>query len=110
MKVTKEQVTETKTACYHCGLECDNDAVALKDKLFCCTGCRTVYEILSGSGLGSYYRVSDSPGARPNHDELNSRFAFLDDPTVLLVLDILLDPSIVPPNHCYSTGKGLQRR
>jgi len=108
MKVTKEQVTETKTACYHCGLECDNDAVALKDKLFCCTGCRTVYEILSGSGLGSYYRVSDSPGARPNHDELNSRFAFLDDPTVVRSLPDYTDGKFsrlrlfIPQIHCSS--------
>jgi Cu+-exporting ATPase len=104
----KEPVTETKTVCYHCGLDCGEGAVAIEDKQFCCNGCKSVYEILGESGLGSYYRSSDYPGAKPNHDELDSRFVFLDDPTVVRTLPDYTDGKFsrlrlhIPQIHCSS--------
>lgn len=108
MRTAKEPVTETKTVCYHCGLECDEGAVAIEDKQFCCNGCKSVYEILGESGLGSYYRSSDHPGAKPIHDELDSRFVFLDDPTVVRTLPDYTDGKFsrlrlhIPQIHCSS--------
>ncbi|MBT3343081.1 MAG: HAD-IC family P-type ATPase [Gemmatimonadetes bacterium] len=50
------------------------------DHVFCCTGCRTVYEILQESGLDHYYRLESKPGTPlTDRDERPGRFAYLDD-------------------------------
>ena len=64
--------------CFHCGLEIDRaDEILFDDRKFCCTGCKTVYEIFSSSGLGSYYDFEKSPGATPF--ENSSKYDFLDN-------------------------------
>src|SRR4029079_19284431 len=32
----------------------------------CCHGCRAVAELISGTGLGDYYRLREAPGAKPD--------------------------------------------
>ena len=45
-----------KCKCAHCQLEFDeNLMIKSGGKLFCCTGCASVYEILSSSGLDEFY-------------------------------------------------------
>jgi Cu+-exporting ATPase len=38
-------------ACYHCGSAVTESAQAYDGKLFCCPGCRSVYQILNESQL-----------------------------------------------------------
>jgi Cu+-exporting ATPase len=52
----------TTTTCYHCGNLCDNHANVSHEKNFCCSGCRSVYELLHEAQLSSYYYQSTAPG------------------------------------------------
>ncbi len=49
--------------CYHCGEICEEE-INHDDKVFCCHGCFTVYDILKENGLDQYYSLNDSPGIR----------------------------------------------
>lgn len=75
------KTVEQKTACFHCGLPCEQDTTYQEDKPFCCTGCKSVYLLLSGANLGQYYRSDQAPGLRPAAD-LTGRHAYLDDPQI----------------------------
>ena len=55
-------------SCYHCGDKIRN-RVVFDEKSFCCTGCKTVYEIFSENGLASYYDLDAAPGAAPSQFE-----------------------------------------
>lgn len=50
------------TKCYHCGESCPSSLITLDEKLFCCEGCKTVYELLKDAQLCSYYQFQASPG------------------------------------------------
>jgi len=64
--------------CFHCGLTINQaDEILFDKRKFCCTGCKTVYEIFSSNGLTSYYDFEKSPGATPL--ENNSKYDFLDN-------------------------------
>ena len=58
----KQQSTESKTTCFHCGEVCNDHEFHLEDKYFCCFGCKTVYEILRDNDLCSYYDMQEHPG------------------------------------------------
>ena len=69
--------------CYHCGLACADRPVHAGDHVFCCSGCRAVYEILSENGLHQYYAIESRPGTSlKDRVERPARFAFLDDDDV----------------------------
>ncbi len=63
--------------CYHCGDECPDDAISINQKVFCCNGCKTVFEMLEGKNLCDYYSIDKNPGisrkytTKRNHDFLN---------------------------------------
>jgi Cu+-exporting ATPase len=103
------QNSNTKTAflCYHCGDECNYDSIAIEDKLFCCNGCKTVYEILNENKLCNYYNLDDTPGISQKHI-VTRNFEYLDDPQTV---DQLMDFSEgeiskisfdIPHIHCSS--------
>ncbi|MEO8761269.1 MAG: heavy metal translocating P-type ATPase metal-binding domain-containing protein, partial [Bacteroidia bacterium] len=39
--------TVEKLVCYHCGEDCADDHIHIKEKNFCCEGCKMVYEIIN---------------------------------------------------------------
>ncbi|MEI6433555.1 MAG: heavy metal translocating P-type ATPase metal-binding domain-containing protein [Bacteroidota bacterium] len=67
-----------QNACYHCGEDCGAAPVILETKRFCCNGCRTVFEILSGSDACDYYQFESHPGVKTGNSEVGSRYAWLD--------------------------------
>lgn len=79
MKDTLEkEFVKTKTLCYHCGEECTDDSFRINDKIFCCNGCKTVFELLDENNLCNYYSIEQSPGnTRKYHSKRN--YDFLDD-------------------------------
>jgi Cu+-exporting ATPase len=93
--------------CFHCGLESTKkDEIIFDEKLFCCNGCKTVYEIFSLNGLTEYYSFEKSPGATPS--DRGSKFDFLDNEALT---DRLLDfkeegthivSLYIPHIHCSS--------
>ncbi|SFW21081.1 Cu+-exporting ATPase [Sinomicrobium oceani] len=92
--------------CFHCGTPCEGVEITQDDKNFCCTGCKTVYSILAGNGLESYYELENTPGSRPK--EINSRYDFLDTPEIagkFLEFDegtIHITQLYIPGIHCSS--------
>ncbi|MGG8497820.1 heavy metal translocating P-type ATPase [Tenacibaculum sp. TC6] len=92
--------------CFHCGNECETDTITIEDKLFCCNGCKTVYEIFSENDLTCYYDFQNSPGAIP--EEIQGKYDFLDNAQIVEKLLEFNDGSIqvvnlyIPHIHCSS--------
>ena len=78
---------EQSLACYHCGDECKDGSINIDEKIFCCNGCKTVYEILDQNKLCNYYNFEQTPGISPNLI-FGNRFDYLDDSaTIQRILD-----------------------
>ncbi|MBL7779349.1 MAG: heavy metal translocating P-type ATPase metal-binding domain-containing protein [Chitinophagales bacterium] len=104
------KIEEVSTdVCYHCGDSCDS-SIKLEERTFCCTGCKSVYEILNDKNLCSYYDLNKSPGLSVKKERAgyNQRFAYLDDESVVSKLVQFTDGYIstvtfyVPQIHCTS--------
>jgi len=78
------------------------------DKPFCCYGCRTVYEILSGSDACEYYNIDQFPGIRIKTQEIGNKYAYLDNEEIKQQLYDFSDGGIskiklfIPSIHCSS--------
>lgn len=92
--------------CYHCGNDCIGTHYELDEKDFCCNGCKSVYKILSTTGLCNYYAYNDHPGA--NRARLEKRFEYLDEPSIVTELADYKDEQMtivtlyIPYMHCSS--------
>lgn len=78
-----------------------------KDKVFCCRGCKTVFQILSDNNLTEYYEIESIPGIK-KETEVFSDFSFLDIPELKEKLLTYKDDEnekitlSVPGIHCSS--------
>ena len=106
MLQVNEQIMVT-TNCFHCGNEINKkDEVVFDEKKFCCTGCKTVYEIFSQNDLTCYYDFQASPGASPQ--DINGKYEFLDDEKIIdKLLEFQEDTThivslYIPHIHCSS--------
>jgi len=68
-----------KTFCYHCGEDCVNDSLTFEDKIFCCEGCRTVFQILDENKLCTYYKLDERAGRTIKNTLERERFDYLLD-------------------------------
>jgi len=93
-------------SCFHCGQDINKESTIFDEKLFCCNGCKSVYEILNVNRLSGFYDLNKNPGIRPNDDEIN--FKYLDTKEIF---DRLVDFSEggitlislkIPVIHCSS--------
>jgi len=66
--------------CFHCGQNINKERLLFDDKLFCCNGCKSVYEILNLNNLGSFYELNKNAGTKP--DENSTQFDYLDTPEI----------------------------
>lgn len=66
--------------CYHCGLPADQAPLIFDEKTFCCTGCKSVYEILHLNRLDNFYKLNKSAGTRPEGNA--QQFDYLDTPEI----------------------------
>jgi len=100
--------TDRKIICYHCGDICPDDSINIKDKYFCCGGCKLVYEILTENNLGDYYSLDRAPGISPEKAKLPDDFRFLDDEHIIKRLADFVGPDMIkvtlriPQMHCAS--------
>ncbi|RYG40795.1 MAG: heavy metal translocating P-type ATPase, partial [Chitinophagaceae bacterium] len=94
--------------CYHCGDECRNGRINIEDKLFCCEGCRMVYEILNENELCQYYSLNENPGINQRFQVREDKFSFLSDEKVVARLARFSDEKethvnfYLPQIHCSS--------
>lgn len=95
--------------CYHCGDECKKGTTLVyQNKLFCCEGCKTVFELLDQNGMCSYYDFEKNPGITIKTRDFKNRFDYLDNPDVVEKLLDYADEKIskisfyIPAIHCTS--------
>lgn len=100
----------TQTLCYHCGNDCASytNPLVYNDKPFCCTGCQTVYQILSENGLCQYYDLNNAPGKAMADAPQLERLAYLEVPDIVAQLVDFQNETVahitfyVPAIHCSS--------
>jgi P-type Cu+ transporter len=98
----------TTTQCYHCGDTCSDQHIHLEEKVFCCAGCKAVYEILNKSDLCTYYDLNDKPGQSLKAQIRKDKYAFLDSEEVKRQLIQFSDAQTsqvtfyLPQMHCSS--------
>ncbi len=103
-----ETNTVEKLICFHCGDDCSDDSISIDDKVFCCNGCKTVYEILQDNKLCNYYTLNSKPGLSPGKLNISGKFDFLDNVTLQKELIDFTDGEItsatflIPQMHCSS--------
>lgn len=93
--------------CFHCGTEfTEKEEVIFDDKSFCCSGCKTVYEIFSQNDLTCYYDFENAPGATPQ--DIKGKYEFLDNEEIVeKLLEFDEDKTsivslYIPHIHCSS--------
>ncbi|RXG31944.1 heavy metal translocating P-type ATPase [Leeuwenhoekiella marinoflava] len=92
--------------CYHCGDPCTSDTISHRGKVFCCNGCKTVYDILQDNDLSYYYDLDVNPGISPK--AFKGKFDFLDNADISEKLlefneqDTQIVSFVIPAIHCSS--------
>ena len=93
--------------CFHCGLNIVvEDEIIFDEKKFCCSGCKTVYEIFSLNDLTCYYDFEKAPGATPQ--EIKGKYDFLENESIVSkLLEFQEDTTAIvslniPHIHCSS--------
>ena len=96
-----------ENSCFHCGLDVvKEDKIVFDEKIFCCNGCKTVYEIFSLNDMTCYYDFEKSPGATPLNIE--GKYDFLDNESIVSKLLEFQEDSTaivslnIPHIHCSS--------
>ncbi len=95
-----------KTPCYHCGDDCPSNPIEFDERSFCCTGCQTVYDILTKNGLDNYYNL-EKAGISPVLEN-PEQFAYLDNEELIAQLVNFTDGNFtritfnLPQIHCAS--------
>ncbi len=77
MQASLHSTTETK--CYHCGNDCPSHDLHIEEKVFCCDGCKLVYEIINENNLCQYYDISKNPGITSKGKFNSEKYTYLDD-------------------------------
>lgn len=92
--------------CFHCGDPCDRQLITFEEKSFCCSGCKTVYEIFSTNDLSHYYDLQEAAGTTPN--AIEGKYDFLDNEDIITKLLEFNDGKVqiinlyIPTIHCSS--------
>jgi len=111
MRETNQTLVQEKEHCYHCGDECTTTPIYAEEKAFCCTGCKSVYELLYANNLCTYYNLDDTekPGVTVKEEDVNvSQFAYLDEATIQNQLLTFQSSTLhkvlfrIPGMHCSS--------
>ncbi len=106
MEIREKQ--EIKLTCYHCGEEASDSIHKIEDKVFCCSGCKTVFEIINKNGLCEYYDISSNPGINSKTKVREGKFDFLEDEQIINKLVHFKDETnhhvifYLPQMHCSS--------
>lgn len=94
--------------CFHCGDDCNQQGIRAYEKLFCCSGCKSVYEILNQNDLCSYYDLNSKPGVQQKNKVRENKFSFLENEIIQKALIRFKDKEqthitfYIPQIHCSS--------
>jgi Cu+-exporting ATPase len=99
--------TAEKVSCFHCGLPCDDESFKIGEKIFCCYGCKVVYELIQDNNLCEYYDIESHPGLNAK-DRNRGEYDYLADERLAKKLlefnsnDFARIRLNVPSIHCSS--------
>ena len=102
----KETVISSEKHCFHCGDDIIAQQYIQNNKRFCCSGCKTIYEILTAHNLSNYYVYNKIPGK--TQSKATSNFDYLEVPQVVSKLVDFEDEIktivtlYIPAIHCSS--------
>jgi Cu+-exporting ATPase len=110
MQISEVVNLKEGTLCYHCGDVCTSLDIHSGGKTFCCSGCKTVYEILNENNLCKYYDLDETPGISQKKldSAVSSRYSYLEDGSIIKQLTNFTDGNmsvcnfIIPQIHCSS--------
>ncbi|MCC6816987.1 MAG: heavy metal translocating P-type ATPase metal-binding domain-containing protein [Saprospiraceae bacterium] len=94
--------------CLHCGSDSGEAILGINNEIFCCAGCRSVYEILNQNKLCAYYTLNTSPGIKMDEVASKSYYAFLERQEIANKLIAFKDHEVthvnfyIPQIHCSS--------
>src|SRR5690349_16771217 len=77
--MSRLSTADQTTTCYHCGETCINAKIQAGEKIFCCEGCKMVYQIINQHELCDYYNLNEKPGISQKINIRKDKFSFLDD-------------------------------
>ena len=103
-----DRISKPETLCYHCGLPCITSSISIDEKIFCCEGCKLVYEIINEHGLCNYYSLQTHPGLSQVKGIRNDKYAYLDNDDIAKQLyqftngDHTIVTFYIPGVHCTS--------
>ncbi|PKP45215.1 MAG: heavy metal translocating P-type ATPase [Bacteroidetes bacterium HGW-Bacteroidetes-12] len=98
---------KNKSVCFHCGEDCLEETILFDNKQFCCSGCKTVFEILNQNNLCDYYDIEKMPGISPPKNAVK-KFEYLDNEQIFEKLIDFKDDEqamitlYLPQIHCSS--------
>ena len=104
----RKNSVKVEVPCYHCGVPCESTRIRISDKVFCCEGCKLVFEILNENGLCDYYKLQTHPGLSQIRPVRSDKYAYLDDDTISNKLFKFTDGKnvivtfYIPGVHCAS--------
>jgi Cu+-exporting ATPase len=94
-------------SCHHCGTAC-SDAIRQDAQVFCCEGCKLVFQLLDEKGLCQFYDLQPHAGLKAKGKFTSNDFAYLNDPDLLPKLaNFHSDTRVnirfhIPAMHCVS--------
>ncbi len=95
-----------KTTCFHCHDDMADTIIQYEEKVFCCEGCKTVYQILDENNLCTFYSIDENAGTTQKGK--TPQYAYLDDAeTRTKIIDYQDDSMtrvtfLLPSMHCAS--------
>ncbi len=104
----QQKVLIEKESCFHCGEDVRGTVFSYEDKVFCCDGCKTVFQLLNENDLCTYYALDEQPGKTIKTGIERKRFEYLKDLDVQHKLVDFKNGStasitfFVPNIHCTS--------
>lgn len=96
-----------ENSCHHCGGDFDQGIVEYNNHYFCCSGCRTVFQLLHEGGLEKYYSIEAQPGNTVGRFQ-KDKYAYLDNEEIRNGLIDFSDGGVtrvqfyIPGIHCSS--------
>lgn len=76
------KVMKSELVCDHCGEEIiGRNKYTYNSKSFCCSGCKTVYQLLVENDMGTFYQLEDKSGVKPKNSQQH-KYDFLEVPEI----------------------------
>ncbi len=97
----------TKTVCKHCLDEIKGNSIKYDEEVFCCQGCKLVYQLIADNNLMDYYTIDEKPGLSLRKQYIDD-LAYLSNTEIVAKLSREIAPNLhlvyftIPQIHCSS--------